>query len=140
MIRRSGTGKSGDQEIRNKIKILSRITGFSDTQVPDSRMCGYLNYRRAQTTLELTIALVLIMILLVGSAKIFVWLNGRMVQRAEDYEGSRIAAGSVPAGAVDLSPELEWQENMDPGELDFENQKLVDESAYAPLNVFKKQE
>ena len=82
---------------------------------------------KGQGTLEMTVALVLVMLLIVGAVRIFVWLNERMVYRQVDYENTRAAAGSVP-----ISTE----------EVDLMNQEQtmgvqVDESLYPALNVFK---
>ena len=48
---------------------------------------------KAQSTLEFTVALVAAFILLLGSVKLFVWLNERMVLRQEAYESTRVRAG-----------------------------------------------
>ena len=53
---------------------------------------------KAQSTLEITVALVAVFILLLGSTKILVWLNERMVLRQEAYESSRVAAGKAAPG------------------------------------------
>ncbi len=54
--------------------------------------------RKAQSTLELALAIVGIFILLLGSLKIFFWANNRFIMRQEDYENSpdygRVKAGS----------------------------------------------
>lgn len=49
---------------------------------------------RGQVSLEITIAFIALFILLLGSVKIFVWLNEQMVLRQEDYESTRVAGGS----------------------------------------------
>lgn len=59
--------------------------------------------KTGQATLELTVALILIMLLLVASVRIFVWLNEGMVARQVSYEDTRVAAGSTPPQAVSLS-------------------------------------
>jgi hypothetical protein len=56
-----------------------------------------------QATLELTVALILVMLLLVASVRIFVWLNEGMVARQASYEDTRVKAGSTPFQAVSLS-------------------------------------
>ena len=42
-----------------------------------------------QATLELTISLIVCMVLLMGAAKIFVWLNKTLVERQEAYQQDR---------------------------------------------------
>ncbi|MFA5144933.1 MAG: hypothetical protein WC723_02890 [Candidatus Omnitrophota bacterium] len=60
--------------------------------------------KKAQVTLELATALICIFLLLLASVKLGTWLIGRMVVRQEDYETSRVAAGSTNIGeAVDES-------------------------------------
>ncbi len=60
--------------------------------------------KKGQSSLEMAIAFVAVFILLLGSARIFVWLNQRMVTRQEAYEQTRIAAASnQPGRAVDES-------------------------------------
>ncbi len=68
--------------------------------------------RNGQSTLELTVALVAVFILLLGTVKIFVWVNEQMVLRQEDYEATRVAAASD-------NPGIE-----------------VDESGYPKLDIF----
>jgi uncharacterized protein (UPF0333 family) len=52
--------------------------------------------KRAQASLEMSIALILAAMLMIGAAKIFVWLNGNMVLRQKRYEDTRVSAGSQP--------------------------------------------
>ena len=54
---------------------------------------------RAQVTLELTISIFLALILLVATARIFVWFSSRIVQRHSDYERTAVQAGSVEVGS-----------------------------------------
>ncbi len=57
-----------------------------------------------QATLELTVALIVIMMLLVAAVRTFVWLNEGMVARQVSYENTRVAAGSTAPAYVDLNP------------------------------------
>ena len=50
---------------------------------------------RGQASLEMVAALICILLLLIGSVKISTWAAGRMMQRQEAYESSRLSAGSV---------------------------------------------
>lgn len=52
----------------------------------------------AQATLELTISLIVCVVLLIGIAKIFVWLNRCMVERQQAYQSGRIN----PLGKIDF--------------------------------------
>ncbi len=72
-------------------------------------------YKRAQTSLETTLALICVLILLFGSIKIFIWFTSRIVHRQEDYELGRAAAGMIG----------EDREGV-----------YVDESNYPPLDIF----
>lgn len=67
---------------------------------------------KGQSSLELTVALIAAFILLLGTVKLFVWVNERMVLRQEDYEATRVAAASDNPGVE------------------------VDESAYPLLDIF----
>ena len=75
-------------------------------------MNGKRLFKRGQSTLELTVAMIAVFILLLSSVKIFVWVNQRMVLRQEDFEQSRVAAASNNPGVQ------------------------VDESGYPLLDIF----
>ncbi len=57
---------------------------------------------RGQATLELTVALILIVILLMAGVKVFLWLNEGLVLRQVSYENTRVAAGSTAPEYVNL--------------------------------------
>ncbi len=88
-----------------------------------ARIAGFS--RDGQSTLEMSAALVLLLLLLVGSVRIFVWLNERMVARQIDYEHTTVRAGNTALGAVDINDQAAT------------NGLQVDESAYPALNVFQ---
>ena len=67
-------------------------------QMTEDRRQTHTDKRKAQSTLEFTVALIAVVILLLGSVKIFVWMNERMVLRQEAYEDSRVPAGSDEPG------------------------------------------
>ena len=52
--------------------------------------------RSGQATLELSVALIVVMILLVAIVRTFVWFNEKIVKRQAGYESTRVAAGSTP--------------------------------------------
>ena len=84
---------------------------------------------RAQTTLELTAALILLMLLLAGATKIFMWLSGRMVHRQVLYEASRVHAADCSTWNGTIT-------NLsDPNQI--KGVEEPDESTYPALNVFK---
>lgn len=85
-----------------------------------------------QATLEVTVALILIMLLIVGSIKIFLWLNERMVFKQEAYEGTRVSAGSAPSAGVALTS----LDNVTPAQTVLGDEGWADESAYPKLNIF----
>lgn len=49
--------------------------------------------RKAQVSLEIALSLICVFILLLGTLKVFVWVNSRLVMRHEDYEETRVRAG-----------------------------------------------
>ena len=52
---------------------------------------------RAQVSLETTLAFIGIIILLFATVRVFIWFTDRLVRRQEDYEASRVDAGSIGA-------------------------------------------
>jgi hypothetical protein len=87
---------------------------------------GWRIEEAGQSTLELTAALIVLMILLVGAAKIFVWLNERMAYRQSEYERTRVQAGSVAfTSSIDLT-NAEQTKGVE-----------IDESSNPPLNIFR---
>lgn len=84
---------------------------------------------RAQATLELTAALILLMLLLAGATKIFMWLSGRMVHRQVLYENSRVSAADLSTWGVPVTNLSDPSQTRGVGE--------PDESTYPALNVFK---
>ena len=75
---------------------------------------------RAQASIETTLALICLSIILMGSFKVYLWLSDRMARQQENYEASRVAAGS----ASSEKPPVKL-----PGDLDI----------FAPDSGFKKQ-
>ena len=51
--------------------------------------------KNAQSSMEVSAALIAVFILVIGSARIFSWVNKRMVMRQQKYESTRVAAGST---------------------------------------------
>lgn len=67
------------------------------------RMADKLVEKRGQVTLEMTLALACVFLLLMGTFKVFFWVNQRLVLRQEDYEsrGNNSAEyGRVKAGSA----------------------------------------
>ena len=62
--------------------------------------------RKGQATVELAVALILIVILLMAGVKTFLWLNEGMVARQVSYENTRIEAGSTAPAEVVLNNDL----------------------------------
>ncbi len=54
--------------------------------------------RRGQSSLEMTVAIAGLVLLLLGSVKIFAWLAERIVSRQQSYEATRQAAGNGDPG------------------------------------------
>jgi hypothetical protein len=87
---------------------------------------------KGQSTLELAAALIVVVLFLMASLKIFLWLNDRMVRRQVAYENTRIAAGSQWPEEVGLSSTGE----VGPSGLTIGSQDwVIDESAYPALNI-----
>jgi hypothetical protein len=51
--------------------------------------------RRAQASLEMTVALLGALLLMLGSFKIFLWVTERLVSRQQSYEATRPTLGGV---------------------------------------------
>lgn len=47
--------------------------------------------KKGQVTIEMTLALIAVFLLLMGSFKIFIWVNRCLVERGEAYETTRLA-------------------------------------------------
>lgn len=98
------------------------------------------NGSRAQATVEMAIALVLSMVLLVGAAKIFVWLNGRMATRQRIYEETRVNAASEPmtGWGPDRIPNTgdDYRDARIIESQDLTVGPIMDESDYPALNIF----
>jgi len=62
-----------------------------------------LRQSSGQATLELSVALIVVMILLVAIVRTFVWFNEKLVKRQAGYESTRVAAGSTPHENIWLS-------------------------------------
>lgn len=77
-----------------------------------------------QASLELTAALIVVAILIVGALKIFVWFNARLAMRQAEYERTRVTAGSVAHERVDIR------------NYDATKGVQVDDSGYEALNLF----
>ncbi len=55
-------------------------------------------FGRGQATLEMTVAIIGALVLLVGSVKITLWAAERYFTRVKNYDLTRKAAASAPAG------------------------------------------
>jgi len=54
-----------------------------------------LKSKRAQATIELTAAWIVLLILLIGATGLFLWFNATMVNRQRQYERTRLYAGKL---------------------------------------------
>lgn len=54
---------------------------------------------KAQVSLETTLALICVFIILIGSLRVFLWVNKRMVSRQVDYESTAVSAASTASPA-----------------------------------------
>jgi len=69
---------------------------------------------KAQSTLEIVVAIIPLIIIILCTLNVFIWFNKRMVRRQRVYESTRVASGG--AGSV----------------------HFADESGYPQLNIFRK--
>lgn len=83
--------------------------------------------RAGQSTMELTAAMVLLMMLLVASVRIFVWLNERIVNQQRQYESTRVEAGG-PGQVAPVGNIYDEEATEGAGHLY--------EAPYVPLNIF----
>lgn len=77
-------------------------------------MSGGPRSKKAQVSLEITVGLICVFILLGACVHIFTWANRRLALRQEKYEMSRVLAGGTPlpiqvqvnenTGDLELSP------------------------------------
>ncbi len=51
--------------------------------------------KKAQASLELSLALIGVLIILFGAFNVFMWVNKRIINRQRDYESKRVTAGST---------------------------------------------
>jgi hypothetical protein len=70
---------------------------------------------RAQVTLELTAALMVLFVFLFATTKIFVWLGNNIVQRHKRYEETRTAAGTgnTTASQIDFYDQSSEENRLD---------------------------
>ena len=66
--------------------------------------------RRGQASLEMTAALAGTVLLLLGTLAIFLWMNGHIVRRQENYEDDRPRAASVPQPNEEHPHIISWDE------------------------------
>jgi hypothetical protein len=89
-------------EERSDARLPARQEAIFESKMASRRtLAMILKKRSGQATLEMTAALVIVMILLAAAARIFAWVNGTMSTRQADYESHSVEAGSASA-SVDL--------------------------------------
>ena len=122
IINKVKTQINTDMRTQMGADVKAQISTDMVTQI-NSGICANLRgknlrksaFKKAQASIEVTLAFICFMILLFGSVKIFIWLNERMVLRQEDFEASRVEAGNIGVG--------------DPG-------VYINESNYPKLDIF----
>lgn len=93
--------------------------------------------QKAQATLELAVGLLMVMLLIVATVKIFVWLNESMVKRQWRYEDTRDEAGSVE-GAVDMGALHIDETGLTPEDMKIPGERTgVIENAFETLNIIE---
>ena len=65
--------------------------------------------RSGQATLELTVAIIGVMVFLVATVKIVLWTTERFVTRQQNYDRMRTAAASMPESA-----NASWYDSYEP--------------------------
>jgi len=56
-----------------------------------------------QASLEMTLAMIGALLLVAAGAKVYLWINERLISRQQAYEASRVVAGSTQPGVFDNS-------------------------------------
>jgi len=85
---------------------------------------------RGQSSLEMTVGMIMVLMMLVAAVRIFAWINRRLIYRQEDYEASRISAGSQSHEAVSFT-----EGNVTPTDT-IQGGVEVNESARPEINLF----
>jgi hypothetical protein len=88
--------------------------------------------KRAQTSIEATLAFVCILVLLFGAVRIFIWFSERIAHRQEDYEAQRVQAGSQPPHGTFSIGGGHHHSHVVGSETP---EVQVDESVYPPLDI-----
>lgn len=65
--------------------------------------------RAGQASLEITISMACALLLLLGSFKVVLWLNERLITRQQAYEKTRKAAGQQSLGAA-MKGQIIWND------------------------------
>ena len=68
--------------------------------IPESKIQNLPCSARAQASLEMTLAMTGALLLLLGSFKVWLWINERLVRRQQYYNCTRVAAGSSASGIM----------------------------------------
>lgn len=74
--------------------------GMRNVNPNSARRSPHPALQRGQASLEMTLALGGVLLLLLGSFKVFLWINERLVRRHQYYNCTRVAAGSSAPGVV----------------------------------------
>ena len=81
--------------------------------------------KKAQASLEMSAAFIVVLILLIAAVRLFAWLNASMVYRQSDYERTRVEAGNASLVGVNLTDQTSTEGVQ------------TNESAYPQLNIFE---
>ena len=88
---------------------------------------------KGQATLELSVALIVVMLLLVATARLFVWLNDGMVNRQVQYENTRVSvAGPTTHETISLAP----LDNVTKNDLQLSPTEGVINATFNEVNLF----
>ena len=75
------------------------------TRGPTAPIHSARDKRTGQASLEMTVALIGVMLLVLGSVKVCMWLTTRLVKRQQAYEATRVDAGKFGSNGY-----TEWTE------------------------------
>jgi hypothetical protein len=79
----------------------------------------------------MTAGLIMVLLMLVAAVRIFAWLNRRIIYRQEDYEATRIPAGSMPDEPVSFTEGNVTENDTILGGVE------VNESTFPEINLFR---
>ncbi len=85
-----------------------------------------------QASLELSVALIVVAMLLIAMVRIFIWVNGGLIRRQVGYQAGRVAAGSETS--VSVTPDLINRDGLNTAGLEI-GETMPDDPGSEELNL-----